>query len=251
MSSPTQTQSWKRLENLSNNSFQISKTTERILELDGLVFDYSKQRITDEVLETLIELADEQNFFEMRQSLFQGDEINTSDKRAALHTACRAKTNFTESGQEAEAIKSSQKSLQKMKDFVSDIRSGKHTGYSGQKITDVVNIGVGGSDLGPRMVTKALSHLITDINVHFVANIDESDVSQTLLNCSPETTLFLIASKSFGTQETLFNAETAKKWFLAKTSNADLSSHFAALSVNKDAANDFGVADRSHFYSYW
>lgn len=244
MGNPTKTQSWKAL---TNKTAPTIGYQDHSIQLDGFRFDFSKQRINKDILEELINLARDQNLEDWRNRFFAGEKINNSENRAVLHTACRSRESLSDSPATKEAVKFSLQVLGKMKNFADTVRSGSHKGFSGKSITDVVNIGIGGSDLGPRMVCQALAHLHDKLNVHFVSNVDGADIHQTLECLNPETTLFLIASKTFTTQETLTNAQTAKDWFLKKGTEKDIAKHFAALSTNLEATQEFGISDEMVF----
>ncbi len=244
MGNPTQTLSWKRLLQSSKTAApQINANSSRIISLNGFQLDFSKHRITDKILDDLIALAKEQNLEEMREKFFAGDKINASENRAVLHTACRAENPIIETEIAQKAVDFSKSVLKRMKNFSKSVRDGQHKGFSGKVITDVVNIGIGGSDLGPRMIVQSLAHLSDKVKCHFVSNVDAMDIQQTLDNLNPETTLFLIASKTFTTQETLTNAQTAKSWFLEKGQEKDIAKHFVALSTNLDATQSFGISN--------
>ncbi len=246
MGNPTKTNAWQRLEqHAETGSHVIDKNISRIVELSGFRFDYSKQRVTDETLQGLIALAKEQNLEEMREKLFAGEKLNTSENRSVQHMACRAETPIVKNPKTEEAVEFSQSILKRMEDFSESVRNGSLTGFSGKKITDVVNIGVGGSDLGIRLVCRALSHLKDKIKVHFVSNIDASDLHTKLSKLSPETTLFLVASKTFTTDETISNAKAAKEWFTKASS--DISKHFVALSTNLEETGKFGITEEMVF----
>ncbi|GMM58699.1 glucose-6-phosphate isomerase [Maudiozyma humilis] len=245
----------------SNRFNKYSKTFENY---DGskIMFDFSKNLVNDEVMNALIELAKEANVTGLRDAMFAGDHINFTEDRAVYHVALRNRANKpmlvdgVNVAPEVDAV------LKHMKEFSDDVRSGAWTGYTGKKITDVVNIGIGGSDLGPVMVTEALKHYSGDINVHFVSNIDGTHIAETLKNLDAESTLFLIASKTFTTAETITNANSAKTWFLQKTGNnpAHIAKHFAALSTNETEVAKFGIDTKNMFgfenwvggrYSVW
>lgn len=219
-----------------------------------ILLDYSKNLVDDEVLKTLFDLAREAEVEKYRDEMFAGQHINTSEDRAVLHIALRnPPTN--EGGykfQEEGANDGVQEVLQHMKQFSDQIRSGEWKGYTGKPINTVVNIGIGGSDLGPVMVTEALKfYSKRDIAMHFVSNIDGTDMAETLRVCNPETTLFIVASKTFTTQETITNAETAKEWFLNSAKDkAAVAKHFVALSTNTQAVTAFGI-DEANMFQFW
>ena len=214
-----------------------------------MLVDLSKNLITEPVLETLLSLAREAKVEEYRDKMFAGEHINTSEDRAVLHVALRNFNDFkiAESGaDEVSAV------LDHMKEFTEAIRSGAWKGYTGKPINTIVNIGIGGSDLGPVMVTEALKpYAKRDLTAHFVSNIDGTHIAETLRVCDPETTLFIIASKTFTTQETITNAETARSWFLASAKDkAHVAKHFVALSTNTKAVTGFGI-DESNMFQFW
>lgn len=226
-----------------------------------ILFDFSKNRIDEEILDALVELAKEAKVEELRDLMFAGEHINFTEDRAVYHVALRAhgdepmKVDGTDVLPEVKAVR------EHMKEFSEEVRSGKHTGYTGKKITDVVNIGIGGSDLGPVMVTEALKPYAGPIKAHFVSNIDGTHMAETLKVVDPETTLFLIASKTFTTAETITNATTAKEWFLSSGAPQDaVKNHFAALSTNEEKVVEFGIDSKNMFgfeswvggrYSVW
>ncbi|MDO4694532.1 MAG: glucose-6-phosphate isomerase [Eikenella sp.] len=211
--------------------------------LDGLLFDYSKNRIGEDTLALLCRLADECGLAGRRDAMRRGDKINESEQRAVLHTALRLPANAAPVCVDGENIVPAvHRELQRALDFADSLNRGRYLGCTGRRITDVVNIGVGGSDLGPRMAVLALQPYRQALKVHFVANIDGADLCETLAGLDAETTLFIVASKSFGTQETLLNAQAARRWFLQQgRTEKDVGRHFAAVSANVPAAKAFGV----------
>ncbi|MEM0517035.1 glucose-6-phosphate isomerase [Aequorivita flava] len=240
---PTKTEAWKALENHFQNIkehqmqqvfSEDSKRANRFkIEWQDFYFDFSKNRITDETISLLLKLAEEVKLKEAIDLQFSGAKINKTEDRAVLHTALR---NF-------DSLKPEVKdTLQKMQYFSEKIIGGAHKGFSGKSITDVVNVGIGGSHLGPEMVTEALKCYKNHLNVHFIANIDGDEVAEKLNRLNPETTLFIIVSKSFTTQETLVNASVIRNWFLENTSKDDIQKHFVAVSANVDKAMDFGIS---------
>ncbi len=255
--------SWNKIRNyaLSNKSKKLldyfSNDKDRFnnfsIECDDLIFDYSKNFIDNELMQLFLNLADEIALKEKIEDMFSGMKINTTENRAVLHTALRdfATKEIILDGENI--IPKIEKVRLQMKDFVSRVHSGKFLGYSSKKITNIVNIGIGGSDLGPAMVCKALAaYKIKDINIYFVSNIDPTDITDVLAKLSPENTLFIIASKTFTTQETIRNAETAKEWFLKNSGNnhSNIAKHFIALSTNKDAVTNFGISEENMF-EFW
>ncbi|XP_017482484.1 PREDICTED: glucose-6-phosphate isomerase-like [Rhagoletis zephyria] len=216
-----------------------------------LLFDYSKNLINDQVLQGLLELARNRGVEKMRDSMFAGEKINFTENRAVLHIALRNRSNRPILVDGADVMPEVNRVLAKMEQFSKDLISGTWTGYTGKKITDVVNIGIGGSDLGPVMVTEALKHYQVGPNVHFVSNIDGTHLAETVSKLNPETTLFIIASKTFTTQETITNAESAKAWFLKTASDQSaVAKHFVALSTNKEKVTAFGI-DPNSMFEFW
>jgi glucose-6-phosphate isomerase len=222
------------------------------LKLDDLLLDYSKHRVTEETLSLLFQISREAKIEEWRDRMFSGEKINTTEDRAVLHTALRNRSNTPVYVDGHDVMPDVNAVLTKMRTFSDKVRSGEWKGYSGKQITDIVNIGIGGSDLGPVMVCDALKpYARPDLNVHFVSNIDGAHLSRALEKCNAETTLFIIASKTFATQETMTNAHSARTWFLecAKDS-AHVAKHFVALSTNAKAVTDFGIDD-ANMFEFW
>jgi len=269
---------WKTLEQTyksSGESFKVKEAFEKdpkrfeklsrtFTNFDGskVLFDFSKNLVDDEILSQLVALAKEANVESLRDAMFAGDKINTTEDRAVFHVALRNRANKAMSVDGVNVAPEVDEVLQHIKEFSEEIRSGSWTGYTGKAITDVVNIGIGGSDLGPVMVTEALKHYSKPgLNVHFVSNIDGTHLAETLKNLNQETTLFLIASKTFTTAETTTNANSAKKWFLdVAKDNAHIAKHFAALSTNAEEVSKFGIDTKNMFgfenwvggrYSVW
>jgi len=217
-----------------------------------LLVDYSKNRITEETLRLLIGLAAETGVKEAIESMFSGEKINTTENRAVLHTALRSRTE-TPLLVDGENVRPEINAvLQKIKMFSEQIFSGDWKGYTGKKITDIVNIGIGGSDLGPVMVTEALRpYAQTGLSAHFISNIDGTHISETLKGLNPETTLFMVASKTFTTQETMTNAFSARDWLLDHAQNqAHIARHFVAISTNAEAVAAFGI-DKDNMFIFW
>ncbi len=256
---PLHTNSWQALgEHFSENDFDLrelfqendSRFQEFSIEYKNLLFDYSKNLINKETLNLLLNLAQETELASAIEKMFTGDLINETEGRAVLHTALR---DFSELPilVDGENIKPEiKKVLEQMKTFSETIISGSHKGFTGKEITDVVNIGIGGSDLGPVMVCSALKHYKTRLNVHFVSNVDGNHIAETLKTLNPETTMFIIASKTFTTQETMTNAHSAKSWFLEKAKEEDVAKHFVALSTNIEQVKAFGIAEENIF-QFW
>lgn len=222
------------------------------IEFNGILLDYSKNRITDETMKLLVELAKEQQVGEWAGKMYSGEKINFTEQRAVLHTALRGKKDQKVLFEGNNVMPDVHRVLDQMKSFCSKIHSREWKGYTGKHITDVVNIGIGGSDLGPVMVTEALKpYAVPGINVHFVSNVDGTHIAETLKKVNPETTLFIVASKTFTTQETLANANSAKSWFLESAKDASyVTKHFVALSTNAKAVSEFGI-DTANMFEFW
>ncbi len=218
-----------------------------------MLVDFSKNRINAETHALLLQLADQADLRGAIDSMFGGDRINATENRAVLHTALRNRSNTPILVDGADVMPDVNAVLDRMRSFSNRVRSGEWLGYTGKAITDVVNIGIGGSDLGPVMVTEALKAYADDkkLRVHFVSNVDGVHIYETLQTVSPETTLFLIASKTFTTQETMANANSARDWFLqAGAAEADIARHFAALSTNRTGVEAFGI-DPENMFGFW
>ena len=257
---PIQTKAWKALDqHFANHDFELrslfqynpNRFNELSIQTDSYLFDFSKNLIDSKTLDLLLDLAEEVKLKEAIEKMFSGDKINETEGRAVLHTALRDFSNkeILVDGQNIKpAIK---KVLDHMKSFSESVISGVHKGFTGKEITDVVNVGIGGSDLGPVMVCSALKHFKTRLNVHFVSNVDGNHLAEVVKNLNPETTLFIIASKTFTTQETMTNANSAKKWFLKSgATNEDVAKHFVALSTNIEAVKKFGIAE-TNIFEFW
>lgn len=216
----------------------------------SILLDFSKNLITEPILATLLELVREAGVEGARDEMFAGKHINTSEDRAVLHIALRDPTGSLKISEEG--VSEVPKVLKHIEEFSESVRSGAWKGYTGKPIKAVVNIGIGGSDLGPVMVTEALKHFSKrDLESYFVSNIDGTHLAETLLTCDPETTLFIIASKTFTTQETITNATSAREWFLKTASDkAHVAKHFVALSTNTKAVTAFGIAEENMF-QFW
>ncbi|MFZ9847418.1 MAG: glucose-6-phosphate isomerase [Flavobacteriales bacterium] len=222
------------------------------LEFNNILIDYSKNRITEETLTLLLNLAKERNLKEAIAAMFSGEKINNTEKRAVLHTALRNRSNRPVLVDGEDVMPGINAVLEKMKGFCEKVRSGAWKGYTGKAVTDIVNIGIGGSDLGPYMVTEALKpYAQKGLNIHFVSNVDGTHIAETLKKINAETTLFIVASKTFTTQETLTNAESAKRWFLESAKDeAAVAKHFVALSTNAKAVSAFGI-DTNNMFEFW
>lgn len=224
------------------------KRAERFhIKCGDFLLDYSKNKISLRTIDLFIELAEELGLRQAIQRYFSGDKINQTENRAVLHTALRAKENQSIVVDGKDIIPGIVQVKQKMKTFSEEIISGARKGFSGKAFTDVINIGIGGSDLGPQMVVDALRFYKNHLNIHFVSNIDGDGIAETLKNLNPETTLFVVVSKTFTTQETITNAATIKSWFLQKGTEQDIAGHFVAVSSNIDKAKEFGIAEDTVF----
>lgn len=218
---------------------------------EDILFDYSKNRIDDQTIALLIQLARECKLDEAISAMFTGEHINQTENRAVLHTALRNISGKPVWVDGKDVMPDVNAVLTHMKTFSEAIISGEWKGYSGKEITDIVNIGIGGSDLGPVMVTEALKPYKTRLNVHFVSNVDGTHIAEVLRQVNAETTLFLIASKTFTTQETMANAHSARDWFLTQgATEQDIAKHFVALSTNTQAVKDFGI-DTKNMFEFW
>ncbi|MEM7484557.1 MAG: glucose-6-phosphate isomerase [Bacteroidota bacterium] len=214
---------------------------------NDFLVDYSKNRITEKTLKLLFELAEEVGLKEAISSYFKGDAINQTEGRAVLHTALRAKHDDEVHVDGENVVPEVYEVKEKIKIFSDSVVSGERRGYTGKSFTDVVNIGIGGSDLGPAMVVEALKYYGNHLKMHFVSNVDGDHVNEVLKALNPETTLFVVVSKTFTTQETLSNALTIKKWFLEHASETDIAKHFVAVSTNTEKIKEFGIADENVF----
>jgi glucose-6-phosphate isomerase len=258
---PTETNSWKKL-TMHFLSMQATEMRELFEEdpkrfenfqflFEDILVDYSKNRINQETMELLYELAQECEVPSAIHAMFKGNRINQTEDRSVLHVALRNRSNTPILFEGQDVMPGVNKVLEQMKRFSTDLLNGSWKGFSGKAITDVVNIGIGGSDLGPYMVTEALKPYQLNIQPHFVSNVDGTHLVETLKHLNPETTLFIIASKTFTTQETMTNAESAKAWFLEKTQNkGDVAKHFVALSTNEKSVREFGIAPENMFV-FW
>lgn len=222
------------------------------LKFADILFDYSKHRITDETLPLLLQMAREAKIEQWRDKMFAGEKINCTENRAVLHTALRNRSNTPVYVDGKDVMPEVNAVLKQMRTFTEKVRSGSWLGYTGKRITDIVNIGIGGSDLGPVMVCDALKpYASPDLNIHFVSNIDGAHLMRALEKCKPETTLFIVASKTFTTQETMTNATSARTWFLESAKDsACVAKHFIALSTNSKAVADFGI-DTANMFAFW
>lgn len=259
---PTQTSAWQALQKhydemkdvtiaelFANDSDRFAKFSATFDDL--MLVDFSKNRITEETLAKLQDLAKETDLAGAIKSMFSGEKINRTEDRAVLHVALRNRSNTPIIVDGKDVMPEVNAVLEKMKTFSQAIISGQWKGYTGKAITDVVNIGIGGSDLGPFMVTAALRPYKNHLNMHFVSNVDGTHIAEVLKKVNPETTLFLVASKTFTTQETMTNAHSARDWFL-KTAGDEkhVAKHFAALSTNAKAVGEFGI-DTANMFEFW
>ncbi|MGZ3945539.1 MAG: glucose-6-phosphate isomerase [Mucilaginibacter sp.] len=219
--------------------------------LNDILVDYSKNRIDDETVALLIQLARECRVKEAAEAMFSGERINVTEGRPVLHIALRNRSNKPIYVDGKDVMEDVNRVLQQMKTFSEAIISGEWKGFTGKAITDVVNIGIGGSDLGPVMVTEALRPYKNHLQMHFVSNVDGTHIAEALKTLNPETTLFLIASKTFTTQETMANAHSARDWFIAGGGkDNDVAKHFAALSTNSEGVSKFGI-DTKNMFEFW
>ena len=259
---PTQTAAWQALQKHFDEMKDVTiadlfaKDGDRFSKFsatfdDQMLVDYSKNRITEETLAKLQDLAKECDLAGAIKSMFSGEKINRTENRAVLHVALRNRSNTPILVDGKDVMPEVNAVLEKMKTFSEAIISGEWKGYTGKAITDVVNIGIGGSDLGPYMVTEALRPYKNHLNMHFVSNVDGTHIAEVLKKVNPATTLFLVASKTFTTQETMTNAHSARDWFLkAAGDEKHVAKHFAALSTNAKAVGEFGI-DTANMFEFW
>jgi glucose-6-phosphate isomerase len=262
MSSLTTSKAWTALQNhyyqTKNNSLRdafkedINRFNKFSINFNEILFDYSKNRITDETLLLLRDLANHVELDVKIKAMFSGEKINTTEHRAVLHTALRNKSNTPVYVDEQDVMPNIHRVLAKMRVFCASVRSGEWKGYSGKAITDIVNIGIGGSGLGPKMVSMALTPYSSDsLKVHYVSNIDQTNIVEVLKPLSPETTLFIVASKVFSTQETMMNAQSAKNWFLDSAKDPlAIAKHFVAISTHTENVAKFGI-DTNNMFEFW
>jgi glucose-6-phosphate isomerase len=222
------------------------------LDAEGLFLDYSKNRITDETLRLLLELAEEQGVAERRDAMFAGEHINVTEDRAVLHVALRAPKGTSIEVDGEDVVPKVHEVLDRMSDFSERVRSGEWKGHTGKRIRNVVNIGIGGSDLGPVMAYEALRHYSQrDLTFRFVSNVDGTDIAEATRDLDPEETLFIVSSKTFTTLETLRNATTAREWLLASLDDDDaVAKHFVAVSTNAEEVSKFGI-DTANMFGFW
>ena len=259
---PTNTQAWKALEahqsQLANTTIadlfkqEQNRFNDYSLNFENqILVDFSKNKINQETLKLLRQLAKESALDGAINAMFTGEKINRTENRAVLHTALRNRSNTPVYVDGKDVMPEVNAVLAKMSAFCDRVISGEWKGYTGKAITDVVNIGIGGSDLGPYMVTEALRPYKNHLNMHFVSNVDGTHIAETLKKVNPETTLFLVASKTFTTQETMTNANSARDWLLAAAKDSSaVAKHFAALSTNGKAVAEFGI-DTNNMFEFW
>lgn len=258
---PMNTKAWNRLEEY-HFSFEdthlkdlFAADPERFqkysLKFEEMLVDFSKNLVDEEIMQSLFDLANECGLKEAAESMFTGQKINATEDRAVLHVALRNRSNTPILVDGEDVMPEVNAVLEQMKAFSGEVISGKWKGYSGKAITDIVNIGIGGSDLGPLMVTEALKPYKNHLNLHFVSNVDGTHIAETLKKVNPETTLFIVASKTFTTQETMTNAITARDWFLKTAQDeAFVKYHFVAVSTNAKAVSAFGI-DTKNMFRFW
>ncbi len=258
---PTTTSAWKKLEEyyfgfegthmkelFANDDDRFKKYS---LKFEDTLVDFSKNIVDDTVRDLLIELAKECGLKGAIKSFFSGEKINVTEDRSVLHVALRNRSNTPIIVDGKDVMPEINDVLNQMKAFTEKVISGEWKGYTGKKITDIVNIGIGGSDLGPLMVTEALTPYKNHLNLHFVSNVDGTHIAETLKKVDPETTLFIVASKTFTTQETMTNANSAKDWFLESAKDKTfVAKHFAAVSTNAKAVSAFGI-DTANMFRFW
>src|SRR5260221_10952360 len=258
---PTETSAWQKL-TLAFLNMQAAHMRELFdeddqrfekfhLKFEDILVDYSKNLITKEVMDAIIELAHQTDLPEAIKMMFDGAMINQTEQRSVLHIALRNRSNAAINVNGKDVMPEVNRVLDQMKSFSSRLLSGEWKGYTGKSITDIVNLGIGGSDLGPLMVTEALKSYHKNIKPQFVSNVDGTHIVETVKHLNPETTLFIIASKTFTTQETMTNAGSAKKWFIEKSNGkGDVAKHFVAVSTNTKAVTEFGIAPQNMFV-FW
>ena len=259
---PTKTERWSRLtahfkniKNIHMKDFFVTdpdRFRKFSIQFNDILVDYSKNRITDKTLQLFVELAEEVDLRDAIEKMFTGDTINETENRAVLHTALRNRENTPVYIDGKDVMPDVNKVLSKVEKFSRQIITGEWKGYTGEKISDIVNIGIGGSDLGPVMATECLKPYAKEgVSVHFVSNVDGTQITETLRRLHPETTLFIIASKTFTTQETMTNAFTARNWFLSHAKNLNnIPKHFVAISTNTERVEAFGI-DKENMFIFW
>ncbi|TJY38098.1 glucose-6-phosphate isomerase [Pontimicrobium aquaticum] len=254
---PTKTKAWKKLQahydQIKNDHMKdwfindANRANRFTIKWDDFFVDYSKNRINQTTIDLFLELADEVDLKDAINKYFSGDKINETEQRAVLHTALRAPESVEVFVNGENIIPRIHKTRHQIKSFTNKVVNGEHKGFSGKPITDIVNIGIGGSDLGSAMVVNALEFYKNHLSTHFVSNVDGDHVNEILKKLNPETTLFVIVSKTFTTQETLSNANTIRKWFLQSTNEKSVSKHFVAVSTNIEKVKEFGISQENIF----
>jgi glucose-6-phosphate isomerase len=257
---PTQTQAWEKLQshfdtmkNVQMNHLfanDVNRAEKMHIEWNDFLVDFSKNIISQETLNLLLELANETHVKEAISKYFDGDIINQTENRAVLHTALRTPESTEVLVDGIDVMPEVFSVKNKIKNFSNEVISGERKGFTGKQFTDIVNIGIGGSDLGPAMIVEALQFYKNQLNVHFVSNVDGDHVNEVIKKINPETTLFVIVSKTFTTQETLTNAETLRTWFLKSAKQEDVAKHFVAVSTNIQKVTEFGI-DANNVFPMW
>lgn len=254
--------SWKKLEQLAVETQDdriadyFAKDPKRFdkmsLRLGELFLDFSKNKIDDRIMKALLDLAEHSSLRQRRAQMFSGDIVNITEKRPVLHTALRNRGDEPVVVDGEDVMPAIRASLEKLRLFSEQVRSGQWKGYKGNRMTDIVNIGIGGSDLGPNMMVRALLNAKhPDIRLHFVSNVDGQHITKTLSGLKPESTLFIVSTKTFSTQETLLNAHTARRWFFKEAGkDVDIGQHFVAVSTNQAAAMEFGIR-QENIFEFW
>lgn len=257
---PTETKAWQELAKHYNEVKEVqlkslfdqnpNRKEDFTIDFNAFEFDYSKNRVTEETMRLLLNLAKEVDLKSAMNAYFSGEVINRTEKRAVLHTALRNTDSKDIRVNGHNIMPEIQKALGEMKSFSDKVISGEWKGYTNKSIDTIVNIGIGGSDLGPDMVVESLKYYKNHLEVYFVSNIDGDHVQEVLKHLNPETTLFVVVSKTFTTQETLTNATTIKKWFLKSASESDIAQHFVAVSTNLKTVREFGI-DPNNIFTMW
>ena len=257
---PTKTKVWEDLQNHFSEIQNVhmkdlfsqdeNRANSFTIKWDNFYVDYSKNRITQKTIDLLLKLTDEVKLKEAITSQFSGEKINVTEGRAVLHTALRAPKSAVFKVDDVNVIPEIHQVKEKIKDFTNEVVNGERKGYSGKPFTDIVNIGIGGSDLGPAMVVDALQYYKNHLTTHFVSNVDGDHVNEIIKKLNPETTLFVIVSKTFTTQETISNANTIKSWFLESANQEAIAKHFVAVSTNIEKVKDFGM-DPNNIFPMW
>ena len=257
---PTSTDSWKKLKEHFNDVKDVhmkdlfaedkDRANKFTIKWDDFYVDFSKNRITSETFKYLLELADEVKLKEAIESQFSGEIINQTEGRAVLHTALRAPESYNVKVDGENVVPEVYKVKRKIETFTNEIVNGDLKGYTGKPFDTIVNIGIGGSDLGPAMVVDSLQYYKNHLTTYFVSNVDGDHVNEVIKKLNPETTLFVIVSKTFTTQETLSNANTLKEWFLKSANEVDIAKHFVAVSTNIESVKNFGI-DQNNIFPMW